>query len=145
MVPEGWLVKPLSKVTEWSSGGTPSKSNLDYWGGSIPWVSAASMRGKYYSDSELKITEQAVTHVAKMAEPNSILLLVRGSMLWNKIPVGITTRRVAFNQDVKCITPTTELVSAEFLLIWFLAQEHHLMNMVSGTGIGAGKLDTSEL
>ena len=64
-------------------------------------------------------------------------------MPFNKIPVGIATKDVAFNQDVKSIKPKESLKS-EFLLYWFLSSEHKLLNMVSGTGIGAGKLDTQD-
>ena len=145
MMPNGWEDYPLSEITKWSSGGTPSKSNKEYWNGDIPWISASSMRGHYYSDSDLKITELAVSEKAKMADKDNILLLVRGSMLWNKIPVGITTRRVAFNQDVKCISPILSKLDIDFLLYWFLAKENQLMGMVTGTGIGAGKLDTNDL
>ena len=145
MMPNGWEDYPLSEITKWSSGGTPSKSNKEYWNGDIPWISASSMRGHYYSDSDLKITELAVSEKAKMADKDNILLLVRGSMLWNKIPVGITTHRVAFNQDVKCISPILSKLDIDFLLYWFLAKENQLMGMVTGTGIGAGKLDTNDL
>jgi type I restriction enzyme S subunit len=145
MVPSDWRVYHLSDVTKWSSGGTPFKGNPEYWGGDIPWISAASMRGHYYSNSGVKITKKAVVETAKMAEKDSILLLVRGSMLWNKIPVGITTRKVAFNQDVKCISPQPKNIDIKFLLYWFLSKENFLLGMVTGTGIGAGKLDTGEL
>ncbi|EJG0639401.1 restriction endonuclease subunit S [Vibrio alginolyticus] len=145
MVPNGWKVLPLSSITKWSSGGTPSKNNPDYWNGEIPWISAASMRGHYFEKSELKITDLAVSNGAKMAPKDSLLLLVRGSMLWNKIPVGIAVKRVSFNQDVKCIVPLADELTTEFLLYWFLTYEHRLMSMVTGTGIGAGKLDTTDL
>ncbi|USP05299.1 restriction endonuclease subunit S [Vibrio sp. LQ2] len=145
MVPNGWLVKSLNDITNWSSGGTPSKSNPAFWNGDVPWISAASMRGHYFGDSEVKITEKAVSNGAKMAPQNSLLLLVRGSMLWNKIPVGIATRKVSFNQDVKCLKPDISKTDSEFLLYWFLNNEHRLMSMVTGTGIGAGKLDTTDL
>lgn len=145
MVPEGWKIETLADITRWSSGGTPSKSNPSFWGGHIPWISAASMRGHYYSDSESKITDLAVSKSAKIAEKGSILLLVRGSMLWNKIPVGITTCPVSFNQDVKCIVPHPNELNNVFFLYWLLANENRLMGMVTGTGIGAGKLDTSDL
>ncbi|MEY0234848.1 restriction endonuclease subunit S [Providencia manganoxydans] len=145
MVPEGWKAYSLIDITKWSSGSTPSKSENDFWGGDIPWISAVSMKGIFYSDSDLKVTEKALKHSAKVANENDILLLVRGSMLWNKIPVGIATRAMAFNQDVKCIKADTKKVDVRFLLYWFLAKEKHLLGMVTGTGIGAGKLDTSEL
>jgi len=145
MLPEGWKAYSLIDITKWSSGNTPSKSENDFWGGDIPWISAVSMRGIFYSDSNLKVTEKALKHSAKVANENDILLLVRGSMLWNKIPVGIATRIMAFNQDVKCIKADTKKVDVRFLLYWFLAKEKQLLGMVTGTGIGAGKLDTNEL
>ncbi|MEE3718149.1 hypothetical protein V2H45_15520 [Tumidithrix elongata RA019] len=32
--------KTLEKLAAWSSGGTPSKDNPDYWNGDIPWINA---------------------------------------------------------------------------------------------------------
>src|SRR5690554_405576 len=145
MVPEKWTQKTLLDITKWSSGGTPSKNNPLFWGGDIPWISAISMRGHFFSDSALKVTELAASKTAKIAEKNNILLLVRGSMLWNKIPVGINTKKVSFNQDVKCITPNPKHIDNIYLLYWFISKENYLMGMVTGTGIGAGKLDTSDL
>lgn len=138
-----WKVSKLGTETTWSSGGTPSKQIESYWGGEIPWISASSMRGTRYSDSDLRITELGVSS-SKLAVKGDLLLLVRGSMLFNKIPVGIATRSLAFNQDVKSITPKKSITS-EFLLNWFSASENKIMNMVSGTGIGAGKLDTPDM
>ncbi|MES2737920.1 MAG: restriction endonuclease subunit S [Verrucomicrobiota bacterium] len=139
-----WEEKTLGELTKWASGGTPSKDNASFWEGDIPWMSAATMHERYYSDSPLSITQEGVKSGSKMARKGTLLLLVRGSMLWNRIPVGITTRDVAFNQDVKSISPTSE-VSAEFLLHWFIASENMLLHKVVGTGIGAGKLDTDEM
>jgi len=133
----------LGDLTKWASGGTPAKDKPLFWDGDIPWMSAASMHERYYYDSPLKITQEGVKSGSKMALKGTLLLLVRGSMLWNRIPVGIATRDVAFNQDVKALAPTKKILS-EFLLQWFMASENMLLHKVVGTGIGAGKLDTDE-
>ena len=138
-----WEDKTLGDLTKWASGGTPAKDKPSYWDGDIPWMSAASMHERYYGDSPLKITDAGVKNGSKIAKKGALLLLVRGSMLWNRIPVGITTRDVAFNQDVKALVPTSE-IQAAFLLQWFMASENMLLHTVVGTGIGAGKLDTDE-
>lgn len=65
-------------------------------------------------------------------------------MLWNRIPVGIAKREVAFNQDVKALTLSSDVL-ASFLLQWFIASENKLLHTVVGTGIGAGKLDMDEM
>jgi type I restriction enzyme, S subunit len=139
-----WEKKKLGEVTQWASGGTPSKENPLFWNGSIPWISASSMRGNIYSDSELKITSDGLKKGSKLAKKGTLLILVRGSMLFNKIPIGIVSKDVAFNQDVKSIEVNSETTS-EFILNWFTAFEPTILNMVSGTGIGAGKIDLADL
>lgn len=134
----------LVEYTKWSSGGTPSKDNNEYWNGDIPLISGASMHTHKFFESDVNITELGLKKGSKLAPKDSILILVRGSMLFNKIPMGLTLRDVAFNQDVKCIQPTQSLNSS-FLFQWFLAKENIIQNKVTSTGIGAGKLDTTDL
>lgn len=136
--------KTLGEITNWASGGTPPKDNPLFWNGEIPWISASSMRGLEYSDSELKITNEGLKKGSKLAKKGSLLLLVRGSMLFNKIPIGIVSRDVAFNQDVKSIE-ISNCSTSKYILYWFISSEPKILNMVTGTGIGAGKLDLSDL
>lgn len=139
-----WRKVKLGDITTWASGGTPSKNIPEFWNGEIPWISASSMRGLEYSNSEYKITEKGLKTGSKLAKKGSLLLLVRGSMLFNKIPIGIVTRDVSFNQDVKSIVIDDSSTSA-YILQWFVSFEAVILNMVTGTGIGAGKLDTQDL
>ncbi|WP_409029044.1 restriction endonuclease subunit S [Gracilimonas sediminicola] len=134
----------LNELVKFKSGGTPPISNKSYWGGPLPWISASSMIGKYYISSDRTITEIGLKNGSKLAKKGSLLILVRGSMLYNKVPVGIAGKDVAFNQDLKALIPN-DRINNEFLYQWFSAKQHFLLNKVSGTGIGAGKLDTDQL
>lgn len=134
----------LGTLTQWSSGGTPSKDNKSYWDGDISWFTAASMKSNELSVSPTKISNSGLVNGSRLANKDDILLLVRGSMLFNKIPVGILLNDAAFNQDVKAIKSLKNF-NHTFALQWFLAKEPLLLSMVTGTGIGAGKLDTKEL
>lgn len=140
-----WKEYRLGDIVKFSSGGTPSKTNQEYWGGNIPWISASSMEGYKYSDSKLKITKLGLENGSRLAPKNSILLLVRGSILHQKIQVGILEKDVSFNQDVKCLQPIEKFIDPWFLLFWFKSEEKNLLNIVESTGIGAGKLDTQVL
>ncbi|WP_336239154.1 restriction endonuclease subunit S [Enterobacter chuandaensis] len=140
-----WKTVRLGDLTKWSSGGTPNKSEESYWNGSIPWISASSMDGHLYNDSRLKITEDGLKNGSRLAPVNSILLLVRGSILHQKIQVGMATKAVAFNQDVKCLVVNNDIIDPWYLLLWFKAKEQQLLKIVESTGIGAGKLDTKLL
>ncbi|EPQ9456930.1 restriction endonuclease subunit S [Enterobacter cloacae complex sp. 2024EL-00711] len=138
------LPHKLGVLTKWSSGGTPSKDNKSYWDGDISWFTAASMKDNELSVSPTKISDLGLANGSRLANKSDILLLVRGSMLFNKIPVGVLLNDAAFNQDVKAIK-CLEKFNHRFALQWLLSKESHLLSMVTGTGIGAGKLDTSEL
>ncbi|MEJ2794957.1 restriction endonuclease subunit S [Iodobacter sp. LRB] len=141
-----WRELTLGEVTHWSSGGTPKKDVVEYWDGDIPWISASSMNGTRFSDSNLRITEEGLKHGSRLAPKESVLLLVRGSSLHNRIPVGIATRDVAFNQDVKALQAKSEFITPWYLLFWLMAHEKFLLeSVVEYTGIGAGKLDTKRM
>jgi type I restriction enzyme S subunit len=137
-----WQEYRLGDVTRWASGGTPSKQNPEYWGGSIAWISASSMKAKICANSDERITEEAVRSGARMCDPGTILLLVRGSELHKRIPIGVATKRVAFNQDVKAITTCSGDLSGDYLYYLLKGSEEFLLNSVEFTGIGAGKLET---
>lgn len=139
-----WKRVCLGDVTKWSSGGTPSKSNPQYWNGTIPWISAKNMPDGWLDDAEPKITELGLNHGSKLAPPNSILMLVRGSGLFNRRYICMTKREVAFNQDVKCIQATDEILP-EFLYYTLRGNDEKLVSMLETTGIGAGKFDTQRL
>ncbi len=145
-----WKEYRLGDLTDWYSGGTPSKKRDEYWNGDIPWISASSMYGSRYSDSKLKITEEGLKAGSKLVPEDTVLLLVRGSSLHQRIPVGISLRPVSFNQDVKGIRIKDNVLKDEildpwFLLYWLISQQYNLLQMVENTGIGAGKFDTKQL
>ena len=137
-----WQEYRLGDITRWASGATPSKQNPEYWGGSIPWISASSMKAKICANSDERITEEAVRSGARMCDPGTILLLVRGSELHKRIPIGVATTRVAFNQDVKAITTCSGDLLGDYLYYLLKGNEDFLLNSVEFTGIGAGKLET---
>ncbi len=143
-LPVSWQMKRLEKLVQFSSGGTPSKAKPEYWLGDIPWISAATMHQQEIVTSELHISEDGLKAGSKLAKENDLLLLVRGSMLWKKVPICICKRDVAFNQDVKALRINGK-VTPTYLLYWFLAHQRFLLNKVVGTGIGAGKFDLDEL
>jgi type I restriction enzyme S subunit len=138
----GWNARVLGDVVHFSSGGTPSKDEASYWNGNIPWISASSMYDIRIRDSELKVTPSAIGNGTRLAPKGSILILVRGSMLFTRVPMGIADIDVAFNQDVKALA-VSDGINADFLLNQLLALSPRIP--VNETGIGAGKIETDTL
>lgn len=126
-VPEHWRVSPLKYECSFSGGGTPSKENLEYWNGSIPWVSPKDMKSFWITDSEDKITEQAIKESStNLVKPGAVLMVVRSGILQRTIPVGINTIPVTINQDMKAIR-CSSAVYAEFLTLFIKGYENSLL------------------
>lgn len=110
-LPRGWVEARLDELGSWQGGGTPDKSNAAYWtGGSIPWVSPKDMKRFHISEAEDQITEAALAgSSANLVAGNSVLLVTRSGILKHTLPVALTGRDVAINQDIKALTPHPEL------------------------------------
>lgn len=96
-----WTYRPLGELVSFASGGTPSKKRDDYWGGTIPWISAKTLKTENIDTSDLFITEEGLKAGSKIAPKGSILLLTRGSGLFNGIPIARVEKRCGFQSRYK--------------------------------------------
>lgn len=138
-----WSQKELGDLVSFKSGGTPNRANASYWGGNIPWVSAKDLK-VFEVDSSLETLTAAGAATVNEAPAGAILLLVRGMGLFRDIPIGVTKRRIAFNQDIKALVPKP-LVLPKFLAYALRAKRRSIMDRVESAGHGTGRLSTSFL
>lgn len=134
----------LGDIVDFYSGGTPSKKRLNYWDGSIPWVSAKSMDADDINENILHISDEGLASGSKLADTGSILLLTRGSGLFTRIPVIWVYSPVAYNQDIKCLKAKNQS-DARYIYHWLTSQRTVITKTLDVTGIGAGKLNTDQL
>ncbi len=139
-----WRDSTLGEVTDFLSGGTPSKSRADYWNGSIPWVSAKDMKQFRLGDSQDHVTEAGASNGTRLAPAGSVLLLVRGMTLLNDLPICVISKPMTFNQDVKALRPNIH-VTDDFLPYLLLGNKHRLLSRVDLAGHGTGRLNSDEL
>jgi type I restriction enzyme S subunit len=134
----------LKNCAHFLSGGTPSKSMEDYWGGELPWLSAKDMKSFYVADTEDHITELGARNGTRTIEEGGILVLTRGMTLLHDVPICLAHRRMAFNQDVKGIV-ARDGVDARYLAYALLAAKRDLLSFVELAGHGTGRLPTDRL
>ncbi|MFD8452756.1 MULTISPECIES: restriction endonuclease subunit S [Streptomyces] len=134
----------LGELVTWLSGGTPDRNNPAYWGGAIPWISAATLRRTRVHDSDQHLTAAGVRAGSKIAPAGATLLLVRGMALHREMRIGMATRPVSFNQDVKALIPKPGVLP-EYLVYALQARSSHMLDLVSSAGSGTGVLDTQLL
>lgn len=144
MAGEVWQSRTLDECATFGSGGTPSKGRADFWTGTIPWVSAKDLKVFRLHDAEDHVTAEAIDAGSRLAPAGSIFLLVRGMTLHNDVPICVAMRDMAFNQDIKALTPKSG-VDATFLTYWLLSQKPSLLSSVDSAGHGTGRLNTETL
>lgn len=118
-VPEHWEIRKLKSFTHFKGGGTPSRENLAYWNGTIPWVSPKDMKVEDIYESEELITEVGLDNsTSNLIETNSVLMVVRSGILQHTIPVAINRVPVSLNQDMKALSFTDSRCLSEFFIRW---------------------------
>ena len=72
----------LGDIFEIGSGGTPSKSHPEYYGGDIPWVKTGDLKSEYLYKVEDFITEEGLKNSsAKLYEPDTVLIAMYGATI----------------------------------------------------------------
>ena len=72
----------LGDIFEIGSGGTPSKSHPEYYGGDIPWVKTGDLKSEYLYEVEDFITKEGLKNSsAKLYEPDTVLIAMYGATI----------------------------------------------------------------
>ncbi|NEC16583.1 hypothetical protein G3I34_30800 [Streptomyces sp. SID8014] len=141
---EAWGEISLGEAAQWKSGGTPKTSCDDYWGGSIPWISALSLKSPWIDSSDRNVTELGAMSGTRLVPADTILFVVRGSSLKEEFRIGITQQEVAFGQDCKALTPISS-IHPHVLFHAIRSRSDEILGLVDETSIGAGRLATDLL
>ena len=143
-IPEEWTTSDLGDVGRWWSGGTPSKSNAEFWKGTIPWVSPKDMKTfDLYSTTD-SISEFAAQYGSRLMPEGTIFIVIRGMILAHTFPVCFAKKPMAFNQDVKAIS-TGDKNSSRFLAYWLKANDHVFLKTTTTSTHGTKRFDMDDL
>lgn len=132
--PKGWNeIKVKNVCKSIVGGGTPSKSNSNYYNGEIPWVTPKDMKSRYIRDSIDHITKDAVLNSSvKMIPSDSILMVIRSGILKRFIPIAINKCEVTVNQDMKAFIVNTEITTTQHLMFVLVLMQSLLLKHVRG-------------
>ncbi|MFV8375903.1 restriction endonuclease subunit S [Flavobacterium sp. GSP11] len=106
----------LGNIFKITSGGTPSRNNENFYGGSIPWIKTGDLKGKYLTIPKEKITEEGLNKSsAKIFPKNTVLLAMYGATIG---ACSILPFEAATNQACAALLPTEKC--NEIYLYYFL-------------------------
>lgn len=126
-----WPHTSIGEKFDFLGGGTPSKTNPDYWNGEIPWCSVKDVKGDLLCKTKDFITEFGVKESAtNIAEIDQVILITRispGKSIIAKI-------RTAINQGLKIVLPKFDYGS-KYIHYLFKNLERDCIKKSSGTTV----------
>lgn len=127
-VPSGWTLATLQDVATWSSGGTPSRANPQFYSGDIPWIKTGELGPRLILQSEEHISESALSaSSAKIFPRGSVAIAMYGATIGKTSILGVDA---ATNQA--CAVGFPEATSADFLYYFLLSQEKAFIDAGKG-------------
>lgn len=104
-LPDGWERIRVDGLGEIVGGGTPSRNNVSYWNGAIPWVTPSEITQlpeKYVHSTAERITQAGLAgSAARLLPVKSIVVTTRATLG----EAAITAVPLATNQGFKNIIP----------------------------------------
>lgn len=133
-----WSYSSLDKVCYIKGGGTPSKSNEDFYKGDIPWATVRDMNHDLIKSTQFKITDEAVRKSSTNIIPHDNVIIATRVGLGK---VCLIKQATAINQDLRAIIPKdTQKLSVSFLYWWFKSISHVIESEGTGATVKGVKL-----
>ncbi len=129
-IPEGWQLGCVSDFYDTGSGGTPSRTNSDYFTGDIPWVKTQELKNTFVLATDERITEEALKRsAAKLFPDRTILIAMYGATVGQ---VGILTESATCNQACCAVVPRDPRANYIHAFLFFLENKADLAGLAMG-------------
>lgn len=125
----------LGDIAKISSGGTPSRSNPEYWDGNIPWVKTAQIQNRIINEESVDewITEEGLHESsAKIISAGTILMAMYGQGK-TRGQIGILNLDASINQACAAIE-LNKGVYRDYIYQALLANYLRIRNMSNSGG-----------
>ncbi len=132
VIPWDWTLTRLRDVAMISSGGTPNRSQKEFWGGLIPWITTSQIDFNEIHSADQFITKDGLLNSAAKLLPIGTLLIALYGQGKTRGKVGVLGIEAATNQACASITTGND-VSGIFLL-HFLASRYEAIRAMSNGG-----------
>ena len=138
LIPKGWEVVKVEDIYRTSSGGTPSRKNPDFYGGSILWIKTRELNDGFIFDTEEKITDLGLQKSsAKLFPPDTVIMAMYGATIGM---LGIFTSPAATNQACCAILNNNSLFSSYYAFLYLLENREKIFSL----GMGAAQQNISQ-
>lgn len=128
-IPENWKWVRVGDVGSWAAGSTPSRTNLEFYNGTIPWLKTGDLNDGYIDDVSEYITELAVEKTTVRVNPvGSVLMAMYGATIGK---LGILSKAMTTNQACCACIPYDGIYN-KYLFYFLMAQRRSYIKMADG-------------
>jgi len=129
--PDDWKLQTVQEsCVTITSGGTPSRTNPEFFGGKIPWVKMTDLKTNVILDTEEKLTDKGVKDSsAKLFPKNTVLIAMYTRDLGKTAMLGINA---ATNQAICGLQPKDTLLPK--FLFYFLKSQIYVLKKLGRGG-----------
>jgi type I restriction enzyme, S subunit len=142
-LPVSWVSCQIGAIGNVSNGSTPSRKNIEYWNGDIPWVSSGEVNNSLISQTKEKITRKGYENTSIHLLPiNTVLIAMIGEGK-TRGQTAILKTQACINQNIAAVVTNREYISSEYLWYWFQAKYEE--NRMAGSGTGPQALNSQKV
>lgn len=143
---KGWDKKRLGNECEIVTGNTPSRKDVENFGSYIEWIKSDNINidGMYLSKAVEYLSEKGFCACRYVDTPSVLMTCIAGSIkcIGN---IGISDRKVAFNQQINAVVPNENNVFFLYSLFMFTKEYiQSTINMSLKGILSKGKLSELE-
>ena len=128
-IPDSWKWVRLGNCGSWGSGATPSRTNLEYYGGSIPWLKTGDLNDGIVTEIPEYITQLALEKTSVRLNPSgSVLMAMYGATIGKLGILGIN----ATTNQACCACIPYEGIYNKYLFFFLMASRTVFIKMGEG-------------
>jgi len=120
----------LGELGEWASGGTPPRSQKEYFEGSIPWFSSGELNDMFALNSKEHISQFAIRETTARAVPKNALML--GMYDTAALKASISGVDCSCNQAIAFATINPEIAETLFVYYSIIIGREHFRRLQRG-------------
>jgi type I restriction enzyme S subunit len=131
-LPKGWAWTKIGNLYDIFGGGTPSTKVVEYWEGTVPWITSADILGPRLIRPRKTINETAIEHSATTLVPAGSIIVVTRVGLGK---VALTSFPLCFSQDSQALVGNRDHVYPDYALYCLLTASQGFRKHSRGTTI----------
>lgn len=109
----GWHVRRLGDLAEWHSGGTPPRSEPEYFQGDIPWFSSGELGPLYVSEADERVNLETIVRTSAKRVPAGSIMV--GMYDTAALKSSIARRDSSCNQAIAFALPDPSIANVIFV------------------------------